>query len=100
MPRKPNPELLDDENPELTDESFAKARPASEVLPGLFGHAAAKAMLKPKRGRPVLATPKEHINIRLDADIVGAFKESGTGWQTRLNNALREWIKTHPMQKT
>ncbi len=99
MPRKPNPELLDQESPELTDEWFAKARPASEVLPGLFGEAVAKAMLQPKRGRPALATPKEHINIRLDADIVGAFKESGTGWQTRLNNALREWIKTHPMQK-
>jgi uncharacterized protein (DUF4415 family) len=99
MPRKPDPELIDADAPELTPEWFAKARPASEVLPGLFGEAAAKTMLKPKRGRPVSATPKEHINIRLDADIVDAFKNSGTGWQTRLNNALREWLKAHPVRK-
>lgn len=95
MTRKPNPETTDMDAPEATPEWFARARPASEVLPGLFGAAVAKEMLKPKRGRPALASPKEHVNIRLDADIVGAFKETGTGWQTRLNNALRDWLKTH-----
>lgn len=60
MPIKPNPERLDQESPELTEEWFAKARPASEMLPGLFGEAAAKAMLKPKRGRPVFAIPKSN----------------------------------------
>ena len=99
MPRKPKPELLDQDAPEATQAWFAKARPASEVLPELLGDAAAKAMLKPKRGRPALETPKEHVNIRLDADIVGAFKDSGAGWQTRLNNALREWLKSHSVQK-
>ena len=88
-PRKPNPELLDQDAPEATEEWFAKARPASAVLGGeLFGLPAAKQMLKPKRGRPVLANPKEHVNIRLDADVIGAFKETGKGWQTRLSNAL------------
>ena len=96
MPRKPNSELLDKDAPEATDVWFAKARPASAVLGELFGQPAAKEMLKPKRGRPVLANPKEHVNIRLDADVIGAFKETGTGWQTRVNNALRDWLKTHP----
>ncbi len=99
MPRKPNPELQDTDTPEATEAWFAKARPASEVLPGLFGQSAAKEMLKPKRGRPTLAEPKEHVNIRLDADIVGAFKNTGAGWQTRMNNALRDWLKTHPKVK-
>jgi uncharacterized protein (DUF4415 family) len=96
MPRKPNPELLDNEAPEATKEWFAKARPASDMLEGLFGADAAKAMLKPKRGRPALAKPKEHVNIRLDADVLGAFKETGAGWQTRVNNALKDWLKAHP----
>ena len=96
MPRKPNPELLDQDAPEATDEWFVKARPASEVLPGLLGSTITSEMLKPKRGRPVLVEPKQHVNIRLDADIVGAFKETGSGWQTRMNNAFREWLKTHP----
>ncbi|MBX9937535.1 MAG: BrnA antitoxin family protein [Burkholderiaceae bacterium] len=96
MPRTPNPERTDDDAPEATAEWFAKARPASEVLADLLGNDAAREMLKPKRGRPALAQPKEHINIRLDADVVSAFKGSGAGWQTRLNNALREWLKAHP----
>ena len=95
MPRKPNPELIDEVAPEATDEWFQKARPASDVLPELFGKGAAKELLKPKRGRPFSANPKEHVNIRLDADILSAFKSTGRGWQTRLNNALRDWLRAH-----
>ena len=95
MRRKPDPELIDDDAPEATDEWFERARPAKDVLPGLVGAVAAKELLKPKRGRPPAANPKEHLNIRLDADIVEAFRRTGSGWQTRLNNALRDWVKTH-----
>jgi uncharacterized protein (DUF4415 family) len=92
MPRKPNPELVDDDSPELDDAWFKSAQPATELLPSLFGSDAAAAMLKPKRGRPLLDTPKQHVNIRLDADIVLAFKSRGSGWQTKVNSALREWL--------
>ena len=95
MPRKPNPELMDQIAPEDTDEWFARARPARDVLPGLLGDTAAQEMLKSKRGRPPSAAPKEHVNIRLDADIVQSFRRTGDGWQTRLNNALREWLSSH-----
>ena len=95
MPRKLNPELIDEDAPEATDEWFQKARPASEVLPELFDKDAAKELLKPKRGRPFSVSPKEHVNIRLDADVLSAFKRTGSGWQTRLNNALRDWLRTH-----
>jgi uncharacterized protein (DUF4415 family) len=95
MPRKPNSELIDQAAPEAIDEWFAQARPANEVLSVLLGDAAATEMLKPKRGRPPSAAPKEHVNIRLDADIVQSFKRTGAGWQTRLNNALREWLSAH-----
>ena len=95
MPRKPNPELINQDAPEATEEWFAKALPAKDVLSGLLGESAAKEMLKPKRGRPPSAAPKEHVNIRLDADIVQSFRRTGDGWQTRLNNALREWLDAH-----
>lgn len=94
MPQRPNLESIDDEAPEATDEWFDKARPARDVLPALFGEVAAKELLAPKRGRPPMAEPKEHVNIRLDADIVKFFRGTGAGWQTRLNNALREWLKS------
>jgi len=93
--RKPNPTLVGDENPEWTAEDFAKAKPAREVLPKLFGPKVAAEMLRPKRGRPPAAHPKSHVNIRLDADVVAAFRASGRGWQTRLNAALKDWLKRH-----
>jgi uncharacterized protein (DUF4415 family) len=87
--------MIDEDAPEATDEWFRRARPASDVLPELFGKGAARELLKPKRGRPLSAKPKEHVNIRLDADVLSAFKRTGSGWQTRLNNALRDWLSTH-----
>lgn len=95
MPRKPNPELTDQTNPEATDAWFARARPARDVLPSLLGDAAAQELLKPRRGRPPSTAPKQHVNIRLDEDIVQSFRRTGDGWQTRMNNALREWLTSH-----
>ena len=96
MPRKPNPEHIDSDAPEASAEWFAKARLAKDVLPEPMGPDAAAEMLKPKRGHPPALRPKEHVNIRLDADILEAFRDSGAGWQTRINSALRDWLKSHP----
>lgn len=49
-----------------------------------------------KRGRPAGSGTKEQVAIRIDHDILEAFRSGGPGWQTRMNDALREWIKTHP----
>lgn len=95
LPSKRRPDTPDHDAPEADDAWFAKARPAAEVLPELLGHAAAADLLKPRRGRPRSAAPKTHVNIRLDADIVQAFKKTGAGWQTKLNEALREWLAKH-----
>ena len=48
MPSKVNPELIDDDAPEATEEWFQRARPAKDVLPGLVGKSAAQELLKPK----------------------------------------------------
>lgn len=41
----------------------------------------------------------QHVNIRLDADVLSAFKGTGSGWQTRLNNALRDWLALTPERR-
>jgi uncharacterized protein (DUF4415 family) len=78
----------DDENPEWTEEDFRQARPALEVIAELFGDDAAAAM-KRGRGRP----PKEHRKInqtlRLDPDVLEAYRVEGSGWQARINEVLR-----------
>jgi uncharacterized protein (DUF4415 family) len=89
---------IDDENPEWTDKDFARARPASEVLPGILGADVAAELLRP-RGRPRLAQTKEALKLRIDPDIVEAFRSQGNGWQTCMNTALREWAQTHGLMK-
>ena len=43
-----------------------------------------------RRGRPPLSDkPKTAITLRLDDDVVKAYRETGKGWQTRINADLR-----------
>lgn len=51
--------------------------------------------LKSKLVRPTSENPKQAISIRFDSDIIDYFKAQGKGWQTAMNNALREYIATH-----
>jgi uncharacterized protein (DUF4415 family) len=73
-----------DENPEWTERDFAKARLASEVLPPEV-----IAQFKNKGGRPRSENPKEAVKLRIDADVLAKFRESGPGWQTQINGILR-----------
>ena len=43
-----------------------------------------------RRGRPRAETPKISTTIRLDPDVIAAFKADGPGWQSRINAALRK----------
>ena len=76
--------------PELTEEDFARMRPASEVVPEIV------AEYRGSRGRPPKEVTKVATTVRFDADIVASFRSLGRGWQTRMNEALREWLRDHP----
>jgi uncharacterized protein (DUF4415 family) len=52
-------------------------------------------MIKPKGGRPRKDSPKVFIGIRLDAEVLEDFRATGKGCQTRMNDALKEWLKDH-----
>lgn len=47
------------------------------------------------RGRPLGSGKKEQVTLRLDAEILEQFRATGNGWQTRINEALRDWAKHH-----
>ncbi len=76
----------DNESPEWTGDDFKRARPALAVIGEIFGPEAAVA---PRRGRPRKASPKVNQTLRLDADVVEAYRRQGRGWQTRINAVLR-----------
>jgi uncharacterized protein (DUF4415 family) len=79
-----DPDLIDDEdNPELTEEDFARARPFKEVFPEQY-----KAWKK--MGRPPVETPKVHIGFRLAADVVEGVRATGKGYNARVEKVLRE----------
>ena len=44
------------------------------------------------RGRPALAVKRPTLNMRIDPDVLNAFKATGQGWQTRINAALRDAV--------
>lgn len=55
-----------------------------------------ETVAKRRAGRPAGSGNKEQVAIRFDKDILSSFRARGPGWQTRINNALREWLNTHP----
>ena len=63
-------------------------RPATEEELQAGLEAARKA-----RGRP-FGSAKESTTIRIDQDVLEAFRADGPGWQSRMNAALREWLQT------
>jgi uncharacterized protein (DUF4415 family) len=71
---------LDTDNPELTQEQIADMKPR-----------------RARMGRPPAAVTKVATNIRYDRDVLEAFRATGDGWQTRINDALREYAKSHHM---
>lgn len=73
----------DDENPEWTDETFARARPPHEILPP-----EALAAFPRTRG-PQKKPTKRLVSLRLDQDVLDHFRATGRGWQARINEALR-----------
>jgi uncharacterized protein (DUF4415 family) len=36
-----------------------------------------------------------HIHIRLSPQVLGHFRAMGPGWQTRIDEVLRNWVKQH-----
>lgn len=41
-----------------------------------------------------IAPRKEAIKLRIDADVIGWFKGTGRGYQTRMNNVLRAYVES------
>ena len=80
----------DADNPELTDEQLTSLRPAKEAMP----RALYEEVVKRPRGRPRLdeAAKKAIVKLRVDPDVLEAFKADGPGWQTRMNDVLKKAV--------
>ena len=46
-----------------------------------------------RRGRPRLDHPKQQVTLRLDKEVLDGFRETGPGWQARINEILKKAVK-------
>jgi uncharacterized protein (DUF4415 family) len=76
----------DDENPEWTEETFARARPPHEIfLPEVLA-------AFPRTRGPQKKPTKRLVSLRFDQDVLDHFRATGRGWQARINEALRRVV--------
>lgn len=73
-----------DDAPPLTEEFFARA----EIREG-------EKLVRRGRGRPRSPAAKRQVTIRLEPELLDRLRATGPGWQTRLNEAVREWLEKH-----
>jgi len=71
MNKKPDPEMIDDENPEWGEAEFKSAKKFTD-MPAEF-----QAMVR-TRG-PQKSPTKRQVTLRLSPDVLDAFKEFGQG---------------------
>ncbi|MBS3953610.1 MAG: BrnA antitoxin family protein [Methylomicrobium sp.] len=77
--------VADPDTFEWTEENFNNAVRFNDLPESL------KTKLRGKQKAPT----KVSTTVRFDADVLAAFRNSGRGWQTRMNDALKEWLKEH-----
>ena len=70
---------IEDDAPDLSESPWAEKLAEAPVV----------------RGRPKSERTKVSTTIRLDADVLERFRKDGPGWQSRINDALREWLTKH-----
>ena len=99
LPSSPTVWVDPDDAPELTDEFFEKAT-------FMVGEKAAtleeyKTAVRPllARGRPLAETPKKLLSVRFDSEVIEGFKRMGKGWQTQMNQVLKEYLANIPTGK-
>ncbi len=71
-----------EEIPELTDAFFEQADL----------HVGGKLI---RRGRPRSDARKVLLSVRYSPEVVRYFRGTGAGWQTRMDDALKEWLREH-----
>jgi uncharacterized protein (DUF4415 family) len=78
--------------PTPEDDAAINSGIAQDVDTYELGHTEFKQL---RRGRPLGSGTKTQVTLRLDVEVLEKFKASGDGWQTRINDALKSWIRSH-----
>ena len=85
-------------DPEMVEFEAALLRSIDQTTRGEGRVTTPQHIMARRAGRPVgtvKASPKVSTTIRLSPEVVQAFRSAGDGWQTRIDAALKDWLRTH-----
>ena len=71
-----------DDAPELDDQFFQEA----DLYQG-------NELIRRSRGRPKMANRKVLLSVRYSPEVVAYFRQTGEGWQARMDAVLREYVQ-------
>ena len=54
---------------------------------------------KPGQRGPQVAPTKQLVSVRYSPEVLVFFKASGAGWQSRMDDALKQWVSSHSKTK-
>ena len=91
MPRKQH---HDDDDLHLTAAQLRTGRPGAEVYPELVH---TPVIVRRVRG-PQKSPTKRAVSLRLDGEILEAFRATGKGWQSRINDTLAKHLPRQTRQ--
>jgi uncharacterized protein (DUF4415 family) len=80
--------VIDDENPEWTDEDFARAKGLESLPANILAQFPNTRIRGPQK-----APTKRPVSIRLSQEVVEHFRATGPGWQGRIDETLKAAIK-------
>ena len=85
----PEQAVQDAENPPTLPKDWNES-----IVSHSLGELQAQLAERRRRG-PNKQPTKQQVAIRLSPDVLEFFKAGGNGWQTRVDEALREYVKNH-----
>lgn len=92
MAAAPERPVDDEENPPTTAADWEDAIVSHSYAELREKLAERRRMRSPQNAPPV----QEPITLRISPDVLAYFRATGSDWQTRIDEALRDWIATHP----
>ena len=86
----PEPDLTDPDNPEWTEEDFARAWKGDDIPADILAlFPATRRSRSPKAAR---SAPKAIQDVPIDGDVIEHFRAQGGDWKAHINEALRALV--------
>lgn len=80
---------------DITHDADSPATTEADWAEAFVSHSATELHTEVVRRKRSFKPVKEQVAVRFDAEVLAYFRATGKGWQTRMNDALKEWLKEH-----